>query len=163
MAFRRSYKQLVIFSLLICLVLFSGTQAATTVSDVYDQPTSLKISQTSNHKFTITISEPVEEGETLTIIFPSAFDMSSIVENDVDIADDSTDLTTASDCTGTDQASVTVTSDIVTITICAGDGGAIASGSVVIIEIGTNASASGGGTNKITNPTTAGTYFIGID
>lgn len=156
----------------ICLIalLFYGasfcflpiTFAATTVSDAYDQPSSHKISRTSNHKFFITTSEQIDEAETLTLIFPSSFDTSSIVENDVDIADDGVDLTTAVDCTGSEQASIVVASDIITVTICVGDGGAIASASLVTVEIGTNASSSGSGVNKITNPSSAGTYFAGI-
>ena len=75
--------------------------AATTVTDAYDQPTSLTISENSNHKFSITVASAVDEGDTLTLSFPTSFDTSIINEDDVDVADDGVDLTTAADCSGT--------------------------------------------------------------
>ncbi len=137
----------------------SFTHAAT-VTDIYDQPSSLVISTASNHKFVFTPASNIDAGDTLTFSFASQFTTTSIVEDDVDIADDSVDLTTASNCSGTDQASVAMASNILTITICAGDGGDIAAGSSVVVEVGTNAAASGSGTHQITNPTTAATYYI---
>lgn len=140
----------------------SFTLAATTVTNVYDQPSSLKVSTSSNHKIVFTASEAVDEGETLVLTFDPAFTTSTLTEDDVDIDDDGIDLTTAATCTGTEQASVSVVSGVVTFTICTGDGGAIASGSVVTIEIGTTATASGTGANQVTNPANAATYYLAI-
>ena len=137
--------------------------AAITVTDVFDQPTSLVISESSNHKFSITIASAVDESDTLVLTFPSSFDTSSIIENDIDVADDGIDLTTAGDCSVDEQASVEMVLDVLTITICAGDGGAIAAGSLVEIEVGTNASASGSGSNRIENPAEIGTYYINLN
>lgn len=149
---------------LILLTSFGYSQPviAATATDAYDQPSSLKISTASNHSFSITSPSGVAEGDTIVLTFPSSFDTSSIVEDDVDIADDSFDLTTAANCSGSEEASVVMAADVLTITICAGDGGAIAAASTITIEIGANAAASGSGTNKIINPSSVGTYFVDV-
>ncbi|RMD50675.1 PEGA domain-containing protein [Candidatus Parcubacteria bacterium] len=144
------------------LFIIHFVSAASTVDDVYDLPSSLEVGAASNHKIVITASENVDEGDTLSIIFPSDFDLSSISEDDIDISDDGTDLTTYSDCSGTEQVGVTVSGNEITLTVCVGDGGAISSASEIIIEIGTNAAYSGSGTNQIINPDSAATYFAGI-
>ncbi len=134
--------------------------AAATVTDIYDQPSSLVISAASNHKFVFVPASNISGASTLTFTFASQFTTSSITEDDVDIADDGVDLTTASNCAGAEQASVVMASNVLTITICAGNGGDIALGSSVVVEVGTNASASGSGTHQITNPSAAATYYI---
>ncbi|MFH1632003.1 MAG: carboxypeptidase-like regulatory domain-containing protein [bacterium] len=136
--------------------------SAATVTDAYDQPSSLKTSAVSNHRFVITPVSNVDEGDTLVLTFPTDFDTSSIIEDDVDISDDATDLTTAASCAGSEKASITMAADVLTITICAGDGGAIAAASEVVIEIGLNASFGGTGANRITNPPALGTYFVNL-
>jgi hypothetical protein len=152
------------------LVLLSGlffsisvpVYAATTVTDAYAQPTNLVVSEASNHKIVFTTPGGVAEGETVTLTFPSAWTTSSITEDDIDVDDDGVDLTTAANCTGSEEASVAISSGVITVTLCAGDGGAIAATSVVTVEIGTNAAASGTGSNQITNPTNAATYSIDV-
>ncbi|MEI6511463.1 MAG: fibronectin type III domain-containing protein [Candidatus Uhrbacteria bacterium] len=104
----------------------------------------------------------MSEGETVVIGFSSAFDTSAVVEDDVDVQDDGADLTTAANCGGAEQASVAMASDALTITICPGDGGAIAAASEITVKIGTNATASGIGANQVANPATAGTYYLSI-
>lgn len=159
-----------LFSIICALIIASITTVlpfslrATTVTDIYDVPSSTQISTGSNHLFTITIADAVAEGETLQIVFPSGYVLTSITEDDVDIADDGTDLSTQTDCSGVanEQASVSISSQTITITICAGDGGAIALGSVVTVEIGANASSYGSGTNRITNPSAVASYFINL-
>ena len=138
------------------------TTSAALITGANDRPTTLQSGQAANHTVLFTTPTGVSEGSTMTLSFSASFDTSSIIQDDVDVADDGTDLTTASTCTGTQQASVAIASDIVTITICAGDGGSIAAGSQVSIEIGTNATASGTGANRITNPSSTGTYFVTV-
>lgn len=96
----------------------------------------------------------------MTVTFDSDFDPSALTEDDVDIADDAVDLTTAPDCSGSEQAAVSLALGVLTIQICAGDGGAVAAGSEVTIEIGTQATASGIGANRVANPAADGTYFV---
>jgi len=143
------------------LVVVSTTLGAT-VTSANDYPSTLETSQASNHNVLFTTPTGVSEGSTITITFASSFDTSSMTEDDIDITDDGVDLTTASDCLGSEQASVSIASDTVTIAICAGDGGAITATSVIGVEIGTNATSSGTGVNQVTNPASAGAYFVSI-
>lgn len=134
---------------------------AATVTSANDYPSTLQISQASNHRVLFTTPTGAALGSTITLTFATPFDTSTITENDVDVADDGVDLTTDSSC-GSVQASVAIASDVVTITICAGGGGAIAASSAVAIEVGTNATSSGTGTNQITNPSSTGNYYVSI-
>lgn len=135
---------------------------AATVTSANDYVTTLKVSVPANHEVLFTTPSGISEGQTVTLTFDPGFTTSSIVENDVDIADDGVELTTATSCAGSEQASVSIGSNIITITICAGDGGAIASSSIVRVRIGTNATNSGVGVNRITNPSTAANHFVTV-
>lgn len=160
-------KRLILASLVFLLAIFpylhlrSDVQAATLTS-MTDTMTRLKISVVANHTIVFTTPTGVTDTETITITFPAAFNTASIVEDDVDVADDGTDLTTAADCTGSEHAGVAMAGDVLTISLCSGDGGAIAATSVVTVEIGTNATASGTGVNQITNPGSSGSNTIAI-
>ncbi len=117
----------------------------------------------SNHEIIWGIDDAggIQEGEGFDIVFDSAFNTASIASGDVDISDDGGDLTLANDCSGGEQVSfVNNNNDTFTFTICTGDGGAINTGSQVVIKIGTNAA---GGTHQITNPSSAGGYIVYID
>ena len=138
------------------------TTSAATLSSANDYPSTLETSQAANHTLFFTTPTSITEGSTITLTFASAFDPSSIIEDDVDLADDGVDLTTASNCSGSEKASVSIAADVVTLTVCAGDGGAIAATSVVTIEIGTIATSSGTGVNRIINPSVAGDYFVSV-
>jgi len=151
----------IIFSFLAVLtVFFPLAVLAVTVTDITDQVSSSQISVGSNHKFIITLSDDIAESETVQLTFPAGFTLSSITEDDIDIADDGVDLSTATDCSGADAASVSISGQTILIAICAGDGGAIASGSIVTIEVGANAAFSGLGTNRITNPSAVASWFV---
>jgi hypothetical protein len=134
--------------------------ASTTVTDIYDQPSSIKISTASNHKYTIITPLDIPEGDSIVLNFPLGFNLSSITKEDIDISDDGFDFSIAADCGGSEHYGYTLSGQSITLLVCAGDGGAITSGSTVVIEIGTNASAYGDGLNKITNPSSAATYFV---
>lgn len=145
--------------LLISVVAVIPVQAAT-VSTLTDKVTSHDTASAGNHTVSFTTGTGASLGSTFVLTLDASFGTSSITEDDVDISDDGVDLTTATTCAGSEQASVAMASDVLTITICAGDGGAIAAGSVVAVEIGTNATSSGTGSNQITNPSSRGTYSI---
>ena len=134
---------------------------ADVVTQANDYPTSLEAGASANHRLLFTTPSGVSEGDVITLTFSADFTV-GISEDDVDIADDGTDLSTASDCSGVDDASVSIAGNIVSLTICPGDGGAIAAASVVTIEIGTNATYSGTGSVQIVNPATAQTGFISL-
>ena len=134
-----------------------------TVTSLTDAPGNQDAGAAANHTLSFTTPTGASEGSAMTITFDASFDTALITEDDVDVADDGVDLTTAADCSGTERASVSIAADVVTITICAGDGGAIVGGSVVEVQIGENATSSGTGSNRITNPSSVGTYSISLD
>lgn len=163
MAFlKKTFWNLVTIAVLVTTIITAVSTQAATLTQANDYPGTLQTSQATNHYLVFTSPSGVAEGETITIEFASLFDTSSITEDDVDLADDSADLTTAPDCSGSEQASVTIAADVLTFTICSGDGGAIAASSEVAVEIGTNATASGTGSHQVTNPANLGTYFVSI-
>ena len=152
----------------IVAVIFTATVAAVSVSaatltSLTHYSTNQEVGEAANHTLIFTTSSGVSEGDTILITFDALFDTSTITEDDVDIDDDTVDLTTAADCAGAEQASVAIAADAVTITICAGDGGAIAAASEVTVEIGTNATASGTGSNQVTFPSVQATFQIRVD
>ncbi|MFA6018205.1 MAG: hypothetical protein WCT28_00370 [Patescibacteria group bacterium] len=157
---RRIIFKNVIFFFAIFIAFFPCKLFAATVIDFTDQPTSMQASMGSNHKFVFTTVTNIPEGSSVLFTFPVGFDLAAITEDDVDIADDYIQLTTASDCLASDNVSVTVTGQNLSLGICAGDGGSIATGSVVTIEVGTNAHTFGSGINRITNPSVVNSYFI---
>ncbi len=142
------------------LVAAASAHAATVTSASY-LVTTLRTSTAANHSLLFTTPTGASEGSTVIISFSSDFNISSLTEDDVDVSDDGVQLTTAATCAGSEKISVAIGSAI-TLTVCAGDGGAIAAGSVVSIKIGTNATNSGIGTQQIVNPAAAGTYFVSL-
>ncbi len=156
------WRSLSIVVLITTAVVAASIVHAATVTTANDYPSTLQAGESANHHVVFTTPSGVAEGETVTLTFASDFDTSSLVEDDIDVEDDDTELTTAADCSGSEQVAISIASDVVTLEVCAGDGGAIAATSVVEVEIGTNATASGTGSNQITNPTSAGTYFLSI-
>lgn len=155
------YKTTVAAIILIASLVVLPVRAAT-VTQANDYLSSLVAGASANHAVVFTTPSGVSEGETISLTFSNTFSTVGLTENDVDLADDGVDLTTASDCSGAEQASVSIVGSVVTFTICAGDGGAIAGGSIVTIEIGTNATASGVGSVQMTNPGTVGTFYLSL-
>ena len=149
---------------LVCTMSFGfvRTVFAASLTSINDQMADQSDGALSNHEISFTTPTGAAEGATITVTFASNFDTSSVTEDDVDVEVGGTDRTTAASCAGTEHASVAIASDAVTITICAGDGGAIAASAAVVVKIGTNATGSGTGSNRITNPTSVGSYGISI-
>jgi hypothetical protein len=113
----------------------------------------------SNHdlKWTVADSNGIADGESFTLSFPSEFNTRAITSDDVSISDNGSNLSIAGSCSGSAKVSFVNNSDgTFTFTICPGNGGAIASGHVVEVKIGTNTV---GGSHQITNPQ-AGGYLI---
>ncbi len=125
----------------------SPTKAAALTS-ISDTMSRLKAGTASNHSIQFTTPSGADENETITVTFSADFTMGSVDYTDIEVKDDGVSLTDAANCLGTEKAGIAVAGQVVTITICAGDGGAIAPNSVVTILIGTNAS---GGDAQITN------------
>lgn len=133
---------------------------AATLTSVTSKPATLQTSQAANQLITFTTPTGASATQTISVTFNADFDTSTIVEDDIDITDDSVDLTTSAAACPAAETSVAIASDIVTFTLCAGT--TIAAGSVVTIEIGTNATSSGTGVNRITNPSSTGTFYVSI-
>jgi hypothetical protein len=159
---KKNWRATIAVALLGATLVAAAPIFASTVTSPSDNLSTEEVGTAANHNLFFTTSSGVTESKIITLAFSSDFNTASLTEDDVDITDDGIDLTTAANCSGTEKASVTIASNIVTITICAGDGGAITAGSIVGVEIGTNATISGTGANQITNPTGAGTYFVTI-
>lgn len=123
-------------------------------------PGTLQASTATDYRFSFTTPSGVAEGQSITLTFDAPFNTASITEDDVDVLDDGVSKTTASDCALTNEVYIEMISDVLTINVCAGDGGAIGAGSVVTIRIGTNAVDSGTGTHQITNPSTSAVHFV---
>lgn len=147
---------------LIGFVLSPFQALAATVTTFSDTLSDSRPSVVSNHliKWDVVDTGGIAGGESFTLTFATAFVTNTIAVGDVDIAGSTAgELTLAANCAAADKASfVNNADDTFTFTICAGDGGDIAAGEVVTIEIGTNAA---GGSNQITN-STAASYTISM-
>jgi len=159
--FRHAALAVTVFSVMAALVSV-GLVGAANLDDVSDTVSRHAPSTAANHIVEFDTPTGAAMGTDMILTFSTAFDTSSITENDVDVEEDGVDLTTAADCTGLEEASVVMAGDALTITICPGDGGTIDPNDTVTVEIGTIATASGTGTNQIINPPTVGTYPVGI-
>jgi hypothetical protein len=134
---------------------------AAAVTSFSDTLSTIKESVVANHTLTFTINDGWDATETLTIDFPDTFNTSGFANTepeDFDITDDGVEQTLVANagCSpGTLEIEVTTvntTTDTFTFTRCSGDA-TIASGSVVVIEIGTNATTGSAGNDQITNQT----------
>jgi hypothetical protein len=156
---------------LVCLIALLGlfivpyqarATTATSFSDTLsDSRPSTAVNQTILWTVVDSTGIQATTSDSFAITFDSNFTDSAITEDDVDIADDGADITTAADCSGSEKMSVANSSHVLTFTACSGDGLAVASGSVMTLKIGTNATQNGTGSHQITNPT-AGFYTISL-
>lgn len=160
-----------ILSILSVLALIAGlvnvnVANAASIVTLSDTMTNQTASAVSNHTiaFTLSAAGALAPSNTITVTFPAGFDLTSIVEDDLDIVGSTFgEFTTAADCTGSENMSAAVSGQVITFTLCAGDGGTLANSETVTVEIGTNATASGTGANQIVNHATPGSYAIAID
>ncbi len=113
----------------------------------------------ANHTVQFTLADAIAAGDNIKITFPSGFDLTGIDFEDIDLADDGTDIALAASATGTTWG-VGVAGQAITLT---SDTGTMAAGSVVIIEIGRNATYGVDGTEQIANPTTTGLHEITLE
>jgi hypothetical protein len=112
----------------------------------------------SNQTLAFTLPSELAAGEAITLTYPAGFsDIGSIVPADVDVALDGTDATVAASPSGTTWG-FGVSGQVLTFT---NGTAAVATGTEVTIEVGTNATDGSTGTNQITNPA-AGSYAINL-
>ncbi|MDO8336339.1 MAG: hypothetical protein Q7T74_06185, partial [Candidatus Saccharibacteria bacterium] len=137
---------------------------AAPVTSFSDTLSTMKESVVANHTFTFTITDDWAAGETLALAFPAGFTGAGFANTepeDFDITDDGAEqtLVASGGCTAAATEIEVTTTDIVdpigfTFTRCATDA-TIAAGSIVVIEIGTNATSGAAGNDQITNQTAA--------
>lgn len=134
--------------------------ASAVMSAKSDTMSRLQDNTASNHTIEFTTSVGVTAGQTITVTFPAGFTIGSVDYEDIDLADDETDLALAAAASGATWGA-SFTGQVLTIT---SDSGTIAGGSTVTIEIGTNATYGSTGASQITNPDISSdtTYEIAI-
>lgn len=140
--------------------LFSVAEAANLTS-IRDTLGNSAPSEVSNHTFQFTLpasGDGIAAGETIVVTFPAGFNMGSVAFGDVDLSVGGSDQTLAATPSGaTWGASVSGQN----LTLLSGSATA-ASGTQIIIEVGTNATFGGTGTNQVTNPASIQSYEFTI-
>ena len=126
----------------------------TSVSDVLSDSAP---SAVSDHTITFTTPTGIAASETVTITFPSGFNMGSVAFGDIDLSVAAANQTIAATANATDWGAA-VSGQTLTLT-APSSGTPAAANDELIIKIGTNAT---GGSNQITNPSAEGSYEITI-
>ncbi|MBP6884283.1 MAG: hypothetical protein KBC17_00480 [Candidatus Pacebacteria bacterium] len=108
-----------------------------------------KASTATNMTITFTVPAAIASGETIILTFDNSTSTGSVAYTDIDISDDGADLTiNGTTPSGGDWGVVNTSSTVLTFT---NGTTAVGAGSVVVIEIGTNATFGVTGVNKMTN------------
>ncbi len=134
---------------------------AANITNVKDTLTDSAPLANSNHTIEFIAPSGVGATETIQITFPAGFDLTGVVEDDLDLEVNGTDVATAAAPAGATWGAV-VSGQTITFTSGSGTIGGTAT---VTVKIGTNASGSGTGVNQINNPDPAngnGSYEIAI-
>ncbi len=159
----RLFRFAVAFLLLVSASSIPLTAKAAAVTNFSDTLSTIEQSVTANHTITFTTADDWSSTETLSIDFPDTFTTTGFANNepeDYDLTDDGAEqvLVANGGCSGTaleiEITTVNTSTNTFTFTRCTGDA-TIASGSVVIIEIGTNATTGSAGNDQITSQTAA--------
>lgn len=158
---RRVLSTVALLAMLMTLMIPMHVSAAslTVLSDTMSR---MKVSTASNHTIRFTTATAVHPGDTVTLTFPAGFTIGAVDYTDIDVADDGTDLGLAlTPGTGPGSALGAAFSGQL-LTITENDSDTIAAGSVITIEIGTNATFGVAGARQITNPGVANSYAVNI-
>ncbi|MES2749529.1 MAG: hypothetical protein V4606_03990 [Patescibacteria group bacterium] len=116
----------------------------------------------SNHTLTFVTPTGIATGTTITISLANGpFLLGSINFADVDVLDDTTNLSVGAGCGGAQEVGFATSSNLITLTFCPANGASIAPLGTTTILIGNHASFGTTGTNQLTNPT-VGSYEIDI-
>ena len=151
--------------ILTMLAIFAGPFAqvanAAALTAKSDTMSSLKVSTNANHTIRFTTPTGVAASETITITMPTGWGMgapAAVAFGDIDLTDDGVDVAIAALASGATWGAA-VSGQVITLT---NGTTAVAGGSLIAIEIGTNATFGVAGVNQLTNHATAGTYSIAI-
>jgi hypothetical protein len=116
----------------------------------------------SNHTLSFVTPTGVANGQTITIRLANGpFVLGSTTFTEIDVQDDTTDLSVAANCSGSEEIGFSTSTNLITLTFCSGDGASIPAYGTTTIQIGTNATFGGTGTRQLINPT-VGSYEIDI-
>lgn len=139
---------LVVTSMVIAPVRAAGVAVTDTLSVT-------TASTVSNHTITFTATSGIPASGTIKVTFPAGFAIGSVNDTDIDLTDDAVDVVIAATPSGTTWGAA-FSGQVLTLT---NGSSVVAGGSVVVIEIGLNATADVAGDAQITNPA-AGNYGI---
>lgn len=158
-----SHKALRFFLIAALVLAISGTSTrvrAAAVTDFSDALSTIEENANADHTITFTIADDWSSTETLSIDLPDTFDTTAFDNNDeedFDITDDGAEQALVDTATGCGApaleillTTVNTSTNTITFTRCTGDA-TIASGSVIVIEIGLNATNGGSGNDQIQN------------
>jgi hypothetical protein len=116
----------------------------------------------SDHTLSFVTPTGVANGQTITVSFANGpFVVGSVDYTDIDVVDDTTDLSVATDCSGSEETAAAFSGTTLTITMCAGDGASIGASGTTTIKIGNNATFGVAGNARLTNPA-VGSYEIDV-
>lgn len=136
---------------------YMRTAEAANITDVYDLISTSATSTAANHTIQFVSPNGVADGTTIVLDFgvdTAEFDLSTIADGDIDILENGTNVPQVGGWTSG------VAGDVLTITF---GGDSIAAGATTTILIGLHATNNGGTpSNQIVNPTTPGSYRLGI-
>jgi len=138
---------------------FIHSARAVSLNHVSDLLSTTATSTVANHTITFTTPTGIAVDETMTITFPALFNMNGVAFGDIDITDDGSDLTVAA-VAGAGTWGADVSGQVLTLTNS--NDTAVGAGSVMVVEIGLNATFGVAGDTQIINPATAGTQLIAI-
>lgn len=115
----------------------------------------------SDHTIVFTSPTGVANGSTIVLDFSDGpFVIGSVDYTDIDVAATS-DFTLGPDCTNSEEIGADFAGEVLTLTLCSGDGASIASSGTTTIEIGLNATSEETGDEQIVNPG-SGSYQINL-
>ena len=138
--------------------------AAASITNASDTLSDSDLGVASNHTFQFTLPNGAMTGSQITLTFPGSsftFPTNGFDYLDFDVLDDSVPITLGSTATG-DVWGVATTSNTITFSLSTSTGQiAVASSSVILIRIGTNATGPTGD-SQITNPVSANSYEIEV-
>jgi hypothetical protein len=119
----------------------------------------------SDHEIYFVTPSGVANSETIEIDFSDGpFVVGSVDYTDIDVLDDTNDLTVGPNCLSTEEVGASFSGTTLTLTFCLGDGASIPAFGTTTILIGENATFGGDGGDgdaQLTNPA-AGSYQIGL-
>lgn len=140
---------------------FFQTAEAANLTSIKDTLSNSAPSESSNHTFAFTVpagGDGVAATENITIAFPSGFNISGIAFGDVDLSIGGSDQTLAAVASGATWG-VSVSGQNLILT---SGSGTVATGTAVVIEVGTNATFGVAGDTQITNPAATTSYEFTI-